>query len=366
MIWQRHGKPWKVPPDLKGIYEKSLRGLSEVEDSTTRDDLTRALRWILRAYRPLKVKELGIGLAQAFDEIEQIDDLREKLERHLGDLIYIDAGSDTVGLTHTSARDFLVTSQDIKDPGGDSMIPNQLGEIDREILQACLTYLDDRQFLDAQPGDSKTQKAFNDALMADGFWEYACIGILQHLGDVCRANQLDEEVEGLLDVFFRSDNNQVFLRWLQMFCYLRFTNRNGAVEAYSTLLDALFDMDSGATKPLASLLKQKFRDVVDHIGYSAGGRFIRWQRFFTHANSPCFSPTLLASFFNFRPALELLAKGNEMLHYKNHGARCDALYWSTCGDSPDALALMLSDEYIHRFLNSRCQQITDLGLGVPR
>ncbi|KAJ4347326.1 uncharacterized protein N0V89_011267 [Didymosphaeria variabile] len=355
----------KVPPDLKGIYEKALRGLSEVEDETTREDLTSALRWIIRAYRPLKVKELGIGLAQAFDETEQIDDLREKLERHLGDLIYIDAKSDTVGLTHTSARDFLVTSQDIKGPDGKSMIPNQLGEIDRDILQACLTYLNDRQFLDAQPGDSKTQKAFNDNLIADGFWEYSCIGILQHLDEVCRTQQLDEKIKVLLDVFFRSDKNQVFLRWLQMFCYLRFTNRNGAAEAYSTLLDALLDMDSGATKPLASFLKHKFQDVVDHIGYSAGGRFLRWQRFFTHAISPCFSPTLLASFFNFRPALELLAKGNETLHYKNNGARCDAVYWSTCGDAPEALALMLSDEYNHRFPHFKVPTNNRHGLGQP-
>jgi len=224
--------------------------------------------------------------------------------------------------------------------------------------------LNERQFLDAQPGDSKTQKAFNDVLIADGFWEYACIGILHHLDEVCQTQQLDEEVEGLLDVFFRSDKNQVFLRWLQMFYYLRFTNRNGATKAYSTLLDALFDMDSGATKPLASLLKQKFQDIVDHIGFSAGGRFLRWQRFFTDANSPCYSPTLLASFFNFRPALESLAKGNETLHYKlKNDARSNAVFWSACGDAPEALALMLSDEYKHRFPQFKVPTNNRYGLG---
>ncbi|KAJ4302613.1 hypothetical protein N0V90_001502 [Kalmusia sp. IMI 367209] len=362
--WKQHERHWiKFPSDLKGIYEQALRRLARIDDEFVREDLFRALRWILRAYRPFKVEELAIGLAQAFEDIDKVDNLREKLERHAGDLLYIDANTDTVGLTHTSARDFLLVSHDIKGPDGKPIIPEQLEEVDLEMLQACLIYLRDRQFLEAQPGGPETQKAFKDYLTSEGFYEYACIGLMQHLEEVCRTQQPGEELEDLLDIFFRSDKNQVFLRWLQMFCYLRFTNRNGAAETYYTLLNTLIDADSGTTKPLAQFLKQKYHGIMEHLGYSAGGRFLRWERFFTHANSPCFSPTLLASFFNFREALESLAQGGEVLHYKKSGARSDAVFWSASGDAPDTLALMLSDDYRDRF--PRFRDATDGRPGRP-
>lgn len=218
------------------------------------------------------------------------------------------------------------------------------------MLLACLSFWNDpdRQFLDATPVGRETEERFEEVLRGYDAMGNSCIGLVRHLSQVAEAELFSEEVESALDRFFLIEEHQNLLRWLQVFCYLRLTNRRGANEAYSAMLDSLRDKDSATCRPLQILLDDKYPDIKGYLGYSDGGRFLRWQQLLESPIPPCFSATLLASFFNFRDALESLVREDETLHY-GRVTRPSAVFWAAYGDATDSMALLLSKDYIDKF-----------------
>ena len=345
-----------VPQGVLDIYKKTLQRLSEIEDELIKDDMTRALRWILRSYRPMRIAELRVALGVR-DGLGERDQLVDQLGEHLGDLLYVDMSNETVGVTHTSARDFLTASPRHVCPNGEQLVNDRLEEIDVDLLQACVQHLidDSRPFFRAEPVSKETDRNFAGKLDNVGFLEYAAIGWIHHLSTVCRAGLLNEEIIDDLRTLFSQDNSMQLLKWLQAFSFVFFTNRNGAAEAYSILLEALSDQPSGAVKPLADLLRIEFSGLIQHLGWADGGRFLRWQKLLAVPVPPCLSPTLLAAFFNYRPALETMIDGNETLHYHGRSWRPSAPFWAASGDATDTLALLLSDEHVGKFPDHKHQ-----------
>lgn len=341
-----------VPPGLKEIYQLALDNISEIEDEEEKRQVSRILQWVLRKYRDLRVKELSVALA--IEAEDPSSDLRELLDRHLSDLIYVDFETDIIKTTHHTVTEFLTASPRYQCADGFQPIPDQLAEIDLDILLACLSFWNDsdRQFLDATPVGRETEQRFEEVLQGYDAMEYSCIGLIYHLSQVAEAQLFPEELECALDGFFRLEENQNMLKWLQMFSYLRFTNRRGANEAYSAVFEALRDANSTAHTPLHRLLDEKYPDIKSHLGVSDGGRFIRWQQILESPIPPCFNATLLASFFNFRGALESLAAEGETLHY-GRATRPSAVFWAAYGDATDTLSLLLSKDYIDRFPHFR-------------
>lgn len=351
-----------VPSRLKEIYQLALENISEIEDEEERRQVSRILQWVLRKYRDLRVKELAAALA-----IETEDpscDLRELLDRHLSDLVYVDFETDIIKTTHHTVTEFLTASPRYQCADGFQPIPDQLAEIDLDILLVCLSFWNDsdRQFLDATPVGRETEQRFEEVIQGYDAMEYSCIGLIHHLSQVAEAQLFPEELECALDGFFRLEDNQNLLKWLQMFSYLRFTNRRRANEAHSAVLEAVRDADSAARTPLRRLLDDKYPDIKSHLGFSDGGRFIRWQQILESPIPPCFNATLLASFFNFRGALQCLAAEGETLHY-GRVTRPSAVFWAAYGDATDSLGLLLSKDHIDKFPHFRNQ--TDRNANHP-
>lgn len=341
-----------VPAGLKEIYQLALENISKIEDEEERRQVIRILQWVLRKYRDLRVKELSVALA--IEAEDPSSDLRELLDRHLSDLVYVDFETDIIKTTHHTVTEFLTSTPRYQCADGFQPIPDQLAEIDLDILSACLSFWNDpdRQFLDATPVGRETEQRFEEVLRGYDAMEYSCIGLIYHLSQVAEAQLFPEELESALDGFFRLEENQNLLKWLQMFSYLRFTNRRGANEAYSAVFEALRDADSAARTPLHRLLDDKYPDIKSHLGFSDGGRFIRWQQLLESPIPPCFNATLLASFFNFRGALESLAAEGETLHY-GRATRPSAVFWAAYGDATDSLGLLLSKDHIDKFPHFR-------------
>ncbi|KAG6364145.1 hypothetical protein INS49_005743 [Diaporthe citri] len=342
----------RVPRGLKEIYQRALENIGRIEDDEEKRQVSRILQWILRNYRPLRVKEISAALASEAEDPSS--DLRDLLDRHLSDLVYVDFETDIITMTHHTATEFLTASTRYRCADGFQLIPDQLAEIDLDMLLACLSFWNDsdRQFLDATPVSRETEERFEEVLRGYDAMEYSCIGLVHHLSQVAEAQLFPEELESALDCFFRLDEHQNLLRWLQMFCYLRFTNRRGANEAYSAVFEALRDADSAAHSPLRRLLDDKYPDIRGHLGFSDGGRFLRWQQILANPVPPCFSATLLASFFNFPGAVESLAAEGETLHY-GRVTRPSAVFWAAYGDATDSMALLLSKDYIDKFPSFR-------------
>lgn len=337
-----------VPRGLEEIYQRALDNIAMIEDDEEKRQVSRILQWVLRNYRPLKVKELSAALA--IEAEEPSNELRDMLERHLTDLVYVDFETDIITMTHHTATEFLTATPRYRCADGFQLIPDQLAEIDLDMLLACLSFWNDsdRQFLDATPVGRETEERFEEVLRGYDAMEYSCIGLVHHLSQVAEAELFPEELGSALDDFFRLEKHQNLLRWLQMFCYLRLTNRRGANEANSAMFEALRDKDSATRRPLQILLDEKYPDIKGHLGYSDGGRFVRWQQLLESPIPPCFSATLLASFFNFRDALESLAREDETLHY-GRVTRPSAVFWAAYGDATDSMALLLSKDYINKF-----------------
>lgn len=341
-----------VPRGLEEIYQRALENIARIEDDDEKRQVSRILQWVLRNYRPLKVKELSAALSSGADD--PLSDLRDLLDRYLSDLVYVDFETDIITMTHHTATEFLTASARYRCADGFQLIPDQLAEIDLDMLLACLSFWNDpdRQFLDATPVGRETEQRFEEVLRGYDAMEYSCIGLVHHLSQVAEAQLFPEELESALDCFFRLEEHQNLLRWLQMFCYVRFTNRRGANEAYSVVFDALRDADPVSRNPLQRLLDDKYADIKAHLGFSDGGRFLRWQQILANPVPPCFSATLLASFFNFRGALDSLAAEGETLHY-GRATRPSAVFWAAYGDATDSMALLLSKDYIDKFPSFR-------------
>lgn len=341
-----------VPRGLEEIYQRALDNIAMIEDDEEKRQVSRILQWVLRNYRPLKVKELSAALA--IEAQDTSSDLRDMLDRHLSDLVYVDFETEIITMTHHTATEFLTATPRYRCADGFQLIPDQLAEIDLDMLLASLSFWNDpdRQFLDATPVGRETEERFEEVLRGYDAMEYSCIGLVHHLSQVAEAELFPEELESALDGFFRLEEHQNLLRWLQMFCFLRFTNRRGANEAYEAMFEALRDKYSATRIPLERLLDEKYSDVKGHLGYSDGGRFLRWQQILESPVPPCFSATLLASFFNFTGALESLAKDGETLHY-GRVTRPSAVFWAAYGDATDSMALLLSQDYIDKFPSFR-------------
>lgn len=341
-----------VPRGLKEIYQRSLDNIAKIEDDEEKEQVSRILRWVLRNYRPLRVKELSAALVS--DAEDPSSDLRDLLDRHLSDLVYVDSETDIITMTHHTATEFLTAATRYQCADGFQLIPDQLADIDLDMLLACLSFWNDpdRQFLDATPVGRETEERFEEVLRGYDAMEYSCIGLVHHLSRIAEVQLFPEELESALDCFFRLDEHQNLLRWLQMFCYLRFTNRRGANEAYSAVFEALRDAGPATRSPLQRLLDDKYPDIKGHLGFSDGGRFLRWQQILANPVPPCFSATLLASFFNFPSALESLAAEGETLHY-GRATRPSAVFWAAYGDATDSMALLLSKDYVDRFPHFR-------------
>lgn len=341
-----------VPRGLEEIYQRALENIAKIEDDEEKRQVSRILQWVLRNYRPLRVKELAAALASEAEDPSS--DLRDLMDRYLSDLVYVDFETEIITITHHTATEFLTASTRYKCVDGFQLIPDQLAEIDLDILMACLSFWNDsdRQFLDATPPGRETEERFEEVLRGYDAMEYSCIGLIHHLIQIAEAQLFPEELESALDGFFRFGDNQNLLRWLQMFCYLRFKNRRGANEAYSAVFDALRDTGPAVQRPLQRLLDEKYPDIKGRLGFSDGGRFLRWQQLLESPIPPCFSATLLASFFNFRGALGSLAMEGETLHY-GRATRPSAVFWAAYGDATDSMALLLSKDYIDRFPHFR-------------
>ncbi|KAF2113552.1 hypothetical protein BDV96DRAFT_113827 [Lophiotrema nucula] len=349
----------EVPPDIQDLYKQALLRLLEVDDEYTKELSIRALKWILRSYRPLKIKELEIGLGiepgtTGVGESARIPGLRELLEEHIGDLITVAPDTGTIRMTHTSAREFLTSSPRFMLPDGSPVVPENLGDIDLDMLQVCITYLNDpyRPFLDGAEAVPETVQRFDHIIQTSDFWEYACIGLVHHLVEVCESGALTEEVEADIETFFRADESMAFLKWMQLFTYFQRKNYNGANEAYISVLDVLLDSGPAVSRPFSKFMKDKYPDITKHLGFGDGDRFIRWQAFLAHPLGklpPCYGATLLASFFNFRDSLETLIQSGENLHFRGRGRRPSAIYWAASGDSTDTLELLLSEQYKDNF-----------------
>lgn len=341
-----------VPRGLEEIYQRALENIAKIEDDEEKRQVSRILQWILRNYRPLRVKELAAALSSEAED--PLSDVRDLLDRYLSDLVYIDFETDIITMTHHTATEFLTASTRYQCADGFQLIPDQLADIDLDMLLACLAFWNDpdRQFLDATPVGRETEERFEEVLRGYDAMEYSCIGLVHHLSQVADAQPFPEELESALDCFFRLEEHQNLLRWLQMFCYLRFTNRRGANEAYSAVFEALRDADVAARSPLQTLLDEKYPDIKGHLGFSDGDRFLRWQQILANPVPPCFSATLLASFFNFRGALDLLAAEGETLHY-GRATRPSAVFWAAYGDATDSMTLLLSKDYIDKFPSFR-------------
>lgn len=337
-----------VPGDLKEIYQQALDNIAKIEDEEEKQQVSRILQWILRNYRPLRVKELSTILAIRAED--PLIDLHDLLDRHLSDLVYVDFETDIITVAHHTVTEFLTASPRHKCADGFQMIPDQLAEIDLDMLLACISFWNDpdRQFLDATPLGRETEERFEGVLRGFDAMEYSCIGLVHHLSRVAEAQLFPEELESALDEFFRLEDHQILLRWLQMFCHLRSKNRRGANEAYSAVFEALRDADPAVNRPLQRLLDDKYADIKGHLGYSDGGRFIRWQQILESGVPPGFNATLLASFFNFRAALESLVAEGETLHY-GRPTRPSAVFWAAYGDATDSMALLLGKDYIDKF-----------------
>lgn len=351
-----------VPRDLKEIYQRALENIARIEDDEEKRQVSRILQWILRNYRPLRVKELATALAVEAEDPSK--DLRDLIDRHLSDLVYVDFETNIITMTHHTATEFLTASPRYQCADGFQLVPDQLAEIDLDILLACLSFWNDsdRQFLDATPVGRETEECFEEVLRGYDAMEYSCIGLVHHLSQVTEAQLFPRELEDALGDFFRLEEHQNLLRWLQMFCYLRFKNRRGANEAYSAVFEALRDADPAAHRPLQRLLDDKYPDIKGHLGLSDGGRFLRWQQILESPIPPCFSATLLASFFNFRGALESLTAEGETLHY-GRVTRPSAVFWAAYGDATDSMALLLSKDYIENFPHFR--NPTDWAANLP-
>ncbi|KAI3399725.1 hypothetical protein diail_5792 [Diaporthe ilicicola] len=338
-----------VPRGLEEIYRLALDNIAGIEDKEEKRQVSRILQWVLRSYRPLRVKELSAALSVGADDLSS--DVRDLLDQHLSDLVYVDLETDIVTISHHTATEFLTASPRYQCAGGFQLIPDQLAEIDLDMLLACLSFWNDpdRQFLDANPVGREVEEGFEEVLRGYDAMEYTCIGLFHYLSQVAEAQLSSEELESALDGFFRLEKHQNLLKWLQMFCYLRFKNRRGVNEAYSAVFEALRDADPAARRPLQRLLSDKYPDIKSHLGFSDGGRFLRWQQILDNHIPPCLSATLLASFFNFRDALESLAVEGETLHYHGRVPRPSAIFWASYGDAADSLALLLSKGYIDKF-----------------
>lgn len=329
-----------VPHDLEEIYQRALENIAKTEDDEEKRQVSRILQWILRNYRPLRLKELSAALAIGAEDAPS--DLRDLLDRHLSDLVYVDFETETITMAHHTATEFLTASPRYKCEDGFQIIPDQLSEIDLDMLLACLSFWNDsdRQFLDATPVGRETEERFEEVLRGYDAMEYSCIGLVHHLSQVTEAQLLPEELESALNSFFRLEEHQNLLRWLQMFCYLRLKNRRGANEAYSAVFEALRDADPATPRSLQRLFDDKYPDRKGHLGFSDGGRFLRWQQILKSGVPPCF--------FNFRGALESLAAEGETLHY-GRVTRPNAVYWAAYGDATNSMALLLGKEYIGKF-----------------
>lgn len=341
-----------APADILEIYRGVLDRMSEIKDPMVKDDMTRALKFIVRSYRPMRVVDLQLALSIGND-LGVRDQLLSQLGEHLGDLVYINPKTWTVGLTHTSARDFLTTIPRHKCPNGEQVIPDRLDTIDEEMSLACLRYLSDNDhvFFSSNPVSAETDRRFARDLDQADFFEYAAVGWIHHLGSASKAGCVTEAVKAELALLFSDRGSRQVLKWLQVFAFVLFRNRVGAAEAYSTVLNALFGMPSATHQPLALLLQEQCPNFFKHFGWADGKRFLRWQKFLAVPVPPCFSSTLLASFFNYREDLEEMIEDGETLHYHGREARPNAPFWAASGDSTSTLELLLSKEHIDKFPN---------------
>lgn len=349
----------KDPPlDLDETYNRTLHRLADLtdEEEELRSRLSRVLRWVLRAYRPLHLEELKAGLFYRphnpeADFDKHTDAIRLEIEDYLGDILTVNEASQEVTLTHETAREFLWSSPKSKHyKDRYQPIPSNRAEIDREILQVCLAYLcePDRGFLVAFMSGPFAHQRFRGMLNAWPLWEYAAVGLIFHLIEVCNAKLLDTTTKEDLDTFLNAEKNEYLLRWLQIFTYMRHENFAGTTEAYTLMQRALNSSKGPRVRELANILEQDFRNVKKHLGYAAGGRFIRWHRFLEHHAPPCYSPVALASVFDFPEALDKYLEAGEPADTPGR-ARKNAVFWAAFGDSPNALDVLFGPKYNHLF-----------------
>ncbi|KAI9658691.1 MAG: hypothetical protein M1821_002251 [Bathelium mastoideum] len=339
--------------DTDTIYGLAYQNFAHSCDPEERDEMARALRWILRSFRPLTVSELEASLSSDPLKTKELR-LREKLEKNLDTFLKVSPERGEIRLVHTSARDFLMNVDRSIYSANDSfrLMPARPVDVDLDIFSVCLWYLGDstRPYLNLETirneGDTIIHHQLTEMYP---FWEYASIGWIYHLNEVCSEGALASKAIPHLIQFMYSENDQFVLKWLQLFAFLYAKRFNGATLSYSYLLNAFVDNPPPNAESLHGFVTEHCNGLQKHLAFSDGGRFLRWQRFMESTTPPFYPPTVLAAFFNYTSTLNHLLASGESTEYPDYPTKPNTVFWAASGDSCDALSLLLGSKYRDKF-----------------
>ena len=257
------------PKGLQGFYDRTMEGVHN-QDEDIQNDLLATLRWILCASRSFKVEELA-------DALELTPKVKDELHLLLGSFIRIDSRTKEISLVHASAKEYLLSVDTQLVNTADGSDQAKLVPIHAEILERCLEYITKpgRDFVLVDADRSASERRMRDALKQEPFLEYAAVHWVQHFIEVSKMQQRLESSQHFLDKLFLSDT--AILQWLQVFHFLFQFNFSGSNTSRSLIGGLVFHPPKENTWQM--FMHNHYRSFVDHLGWSDGGRFTRWDRF---------------------------------------------------------------------------------------
>ena len=173
-----------VPKGMDRLYEQILKKMSHEENPT----LTRAiLTWTVCSIRPLTVTKLT--KAVDFHLGQKLFDLSRTIDKHCGDLVYVDK-SQKVQFVHATVREHLLKH------AGSTKFAIDLSVGHRELAHTCLSYLlSDILKLPKYPSLKVDPARYEN--YQSSFMKYACKRFSNHLVESV-SNDLLESVSNNL------------------------------------------------------------------------------------------------------------------------------------------------------------------------
>ncbi|KAF4545288.1 Zinc finger protein [Lasiodiplodia theobromae] len=328
------------PNGLKGFYDWTMKEIDNQPGDLPHEFRT-VLKWLVCGFRTFKLEELACAL-------DLTPKVKNELDSVLGSFIRIDPETKEIQFVHASVRDYLLSPGagivDVAPESGQA----KLTTIHGEILARCLEYIttDGRHFIPVGPNRNMSEQRIRDTLGDEPFLEYASIYWVQHLVERKRLKASKDHLDSLLPL------DRAVLKWLQIFHFLFQFNFPGTTTTRHLIGGLVYHPPEKNTWQM--FVHKNYPSFVDHLGWSDGKRFTRWDRFmhrrrkFDKYNektgwyqSPTyFSGPLLAAFFNYTEVLKRMANRGEDMDKKSV-LNSTPLLWAATADSCSALQWLL-------------------------
>lgn len=183
-----------VPAEMESLYSRSLEKIA----ATVREkDIARSvLVWAVSAFRPMRDDELRDAIF--YDTGKNIYGFDASIEPQYGHLISFHQKSRTIGIVHSTAREFL-----LKNNNAEFAMTRSAGHL--RLATVCLKYLIS---VEMQPPRHPYQALRQRRFPKSAFADYACTAFSEHLAN---ASSADDNLPVLLSSFLRTN----VLSWIQ-------------------------------------------------------------------------------------------------------------------------------------------------------